>query len=154
MKISRYFGLLWIFALAALAGCGQPQQPAKQAQSAAPQAQPAAPAAAARSAAALQTARQIAQGMINGDFTVMLAHCDDNLKKALPQPTLRQVMTQLTGQLGPMKEVIQMRHQDFNGSDIVYADMRFEKDSAALQFTFEAQGRVSGFFVRPAGFTL
>lgn len=113
-------------------------------------------AAAAQPAAALSDSGLIARAerfvdqLSRGEHAAAAAGFDAAMKAALPAAKLGETWAGLQGQLGAFRGRTGSRVETLSGYQVVFVTSRFARASVDLQMTFDAAGRIAGFFVRPA----
>ncbi|MGN6150490.1 MAG: alpha/beta hydrolase [Lysobacteraceae bacterium] len=116
-------------------------------------AQDTAPAAAPTTTAAFDpvtAARAVLDAMDAGDFAGVHARFDATMAAAVSADQLKQLWTALPSQLGAAKGRGEPRSAERNGTRIVVVPLLFERATLNASLAFEADGRISGFLLRPA----
>ena len=94
-------------------------------------------------------ARAFIDKLAKHDFASATAAFDDKMLAALPKDKLEKVWTQVETQAGELKSVDSIDMKDAEGVRIALAKVSFSKAPLVLKVVFDAQHRVSGFFMTP-----
>jgi len=85
-----------------------------------------------------------------GDFTAATANFDANMKANLGTDKLSQFWKQVTGQVGTLQGRGAPQNMMYQGHAVITLPLHFEKGDANAQVACDADGKVAGFFLRPA----
>lgn len=110
----------------------------------------------AASAAGSETA--VAESMITaleqGDMTGACKDFDATMQGAMPAAKLEEVWQGLIAQQGALQSTANTRVTQVGATRVVLVTCTFERGQLDLQVTMDANNKVSGFFIRPANFSL
>lgn len=95
-------------------------------------------------------AQSVLDAMDAGDFAGVHARFDATMAAAVSADQLKQLWTALPSQLGASKGRGEPRSAERGGTRIVVVPLRFERATLDASLAFEADGRISGFLIRPA----
>ncbi len=93
-------------------------------------------------------AREIVDLMLAEKYADMVARFTDEMKKALPEATLREAASRFK-QLGPVQKFLEPEVTPAQGMDVVNVPVAFEKLTVAILVTVTKTGEVAGLFFRP-----
>ncbi|HZU72679.1 MAG TPA: DUF3887 domain-containing protein [Acidimicrobiales bacterium] len=93
----------------------------------------------------------LAEDMTKGDFAAVRAHFDNTMEAGLSETQLAAGWQQVTATLGSYRTHGQPIAKNA-GNEIIFVPMVFSDASFEVQFSFDADGRIGGFYLRPAGF--
>lgn len=95
-------------------------------------------------------ARQATKLLIDTNYNEVYNLFDSTMQHALPASALEQTMHQLESQFGKLKEMgTDIKNSEVNGYKLVYIPCTFEKQKVYIQYTFNKENKISGFFVKP-----
>ena len=99
-------------------------------------------------------ASQIAVGLVEQlakeEFAQAVSRFNEKMKTELPEPKLKQVWQQVTGQVGVFIEHTHVREGMISGHDVVHVTCRFERESLDVRVVFDDSRRIAGLFFMPA----
>ncbi len=75
---------------------------------------------------------------------------DPRMQEALPEAKLREIWQTLPRQLGPLRSRGEPRMETVQGIAVVVTPLLFERFNLDARIAFDAQGRISGFYLVPA----
>lgn len=99
---------------------------------------------------AIAVAQSVLDAMDAGDFAGVHARFDETMAAAVSEDQLRQLWTSLPAQLGAAKGRGEPRTLEREGTRIVVVPLHYEAATLDASLTFEADGRISGFLIKPA----
>lgn len=89
--------------------------------------------------------------MDRGDFAAMVKRFDSTMAASLTEAQLRQMWSQLTAQAGRFQMTGAVRQekvvQDGKRLDVIIVPARFGQTPLNVQFAYNSEGRISGFFI-------
>ncbi|HYG61435.1 MAG TPA: alpha/beta fold hydrolase [Thermoanaerobaculia bacterium] len=88
--------------------------------------------------------------LAQGGFEEAAKGFDNTMKAAAPPAKLAEIWKALQAQLGPFQKRTATRVEPLGGYRSAFVTSRFEKDAVNLQVVFDGEGRIAGFFVKPA----
>lgn len=150
---------LILAALAALAMPAISRAAAQQSPAATAQDHPAASAhanatAGAAGAARIETCTATTGTLIDhlekGDFKAATSNFDANMKANLGAAKLGQFWKQVASQVGALQDRGAPQNMMYEGHAVITLPLHFEKGDANAQVACDADGKVAGFFLRPA----
>lgn len=95
-------------------------------------------------------ARQATKHLIDTNYNEVYNLFDSTMQQALPASALEQTMHQLESQFGKLKEMgTDIKNSEVNRYKLVYIPCTFEKQKVYIQYTFNKENKISGFFVKP-----
>lgn len=93
---------------------------------------------------------EAAQALKDGNYEGFYKHFDSTMKKALPVSALQQTMTQIESQFGKLQNIgTDIKNTQSSKYRLVYIPCLFEKQKVYIQFTFNHENQISGFFIKP-----
>lgn len=128
-----------------IAGRAHAQAAAEVAETPAP-----APAPAATAFDPVAAAQSVLDAMDAGDFAGVHARFDETMAAAVGEDRLRQLWTALPTQLGAAEGRGEPRTLERDGTRVVVVPLRYAATTIDASLAFEADGRISGFLIRPA----
>lgn len=99
---------------------------------------------------AVAAAQSVLDAMDAGDFGGVHARFDETMAAAVSEDQLRQLWTSLPTQLGAAKGRGEPRTLEREGTRIVVVPLHYEAATLDASLAFEADGRISGFLIKPA----
>ncbi|HVR95144.1 MAG TPA: alpha/beta fold hydrolase [Thermoanaerobaculia bacterium] len=87
--------------------------------------------------------------LARGGFEEAAQDFDDTMKGAAPPAKLREIWQSIQGQLGTFKRRTGVRVAPAGAYQAAFVTSEFERAAVDLQVTFDAHGRIAGFFVVP-----
>ncbi|HKZ09249.1 MAG TPA: DUF3887 domain-containing protein [Rhodanobacteraceae bacterium] len=85
-----------------------------------------------------------------GDFTAATSNFDATMKANLGADKLGQFWKQVASQVGTLQGRGTPRNMMYEGHAVISLPLHFEKGDANAQVACDADGKVAGFFLRPA----
>jgi dienelactone hydrolase len=106
-------------------------------------------------------AREVPAGRVNsalalidllkrGEWEKATANFDATMKKALPPDRMKEIWESITKKVGPLNTVGASRTEHVSKYDVVVTACDFGKTKLDIRVVFDADGKVTGFSVRPA----
>ncbi len=93
---------------------------------------------------------QATKHLIDSNYEQVYNLFDSTMQTALPTSKLEQTMNQLEHQLGKLKEMgTDIKNTESNDYKLVYIPCIFEKQKVHIQYTFNKENQISGFYIRP-----
>lgn len=93
---------------------------------------------------------EAAQALKEGKYEMTYKYFDSAMKKALPISEIEQTMTQIESQFGKLQSIgTDIKNSQSGNYRFVYIPCLFEKQKAYIQFTFNNENQISGFFIKP-----
>lgn len=105
---------------------------------------------AARIEACTATTNALIDHLEKGDFTAATANFDANMKANLDADKLGQFWKQVASQVGALQGRGAPQNMMYEGHAVITLPLHFEKGDANAQVACDADGKVAGFFLRPA----
>jgi hypothetical protein len=87
---------------------------------------------------------------LEGEDTALLEKFDAAMKSAFPVDKIKEARVTLTSEAGIFKQQVGTRTQKYQDYDIVFVTCEFESMMIDFQVVFGKDGKVAGFFSRPA----
>ena len=84
-----------------------------------------------------------------GDFAAAVGRFDPTMKKAAPEPKLREIWQGAQAQFGTFRRQVRTRSEKQFGYDMVFLTCQFERALMDIKVVFDAQGRIAGLFFVP-----
>jgi dienelactone hydrolase len=97
----------------------------------------------------VEQARGLVQHLVEGKYDEFLAASTQTVKDGLPGDTLKQVWVGVQQQYGAYQSEIEAKTVEQGGMTTVILTSSFEKGALDLKITFDAAGKVAGFFITP-----
>jgi|GEM_PF-7053940 len=94
-------------------------------------------------------ARQVVRNLAAENYTAVVEHFDQTMRKNLPADQLRQTWQQTISAGGPFQKILGTRQERYIGDAIVYVTVRFERGPLDVKLVFNSQERISGFWLVP-----
>jgi dienelactone hydrolase len=88
--------------------------------------------------------------LVKEDFAGAAAQFDPTMKRAMPEPKLRQVWQTLQQQAGPFKSQLRKRLEALGGYQIVFVTCHFEQADLDAKVVFDAHKKIAGLFFVPS----
>lgn len=99
------------------------------------------------------TTNTLIDNLEKGDFTAATSNFDATMKANLGAGKLGQFWKQVMGQVGTLQGRGAPQNMMYQGHAIITLPLHFEKGDANAQVACDADGKVAGFFLRPASTT-
>jgi hypothetical protein len=96
------------------------------------------------------TANTLVDHLENGDFTAATSNFDANMKANLDAGKLGQFWKQVASHVGTLQDRGAPQNMMYDGHAVFTLPLHFEMGSANAQVACDADGKVAGFFLRPA----
>ena len=96
------------------------------------------------------TAHDLVNQLFDGDAAVILARATPQVRQALSKAQLKTAVESVRTMAGSFRSQVSTRQEQVQGFDVVIVTCAFEKAMVDVQFAFDANGRIAGFFMRPA----
>lgn len=94
-------------------------------------------------------ARKFIDQLAQHDFSAATATFDEKMLAGLPKDKLEKVWSQVESQAGQLKSVDAIEMKDADGVRVALAKVSFAKAPLVLKVVFDAQHRITGFFMTP-----
>jgi uncharacterized protein len=95
-------------------------------------------------------ARAFIELLEKGEFEKAGDYFSDEMKAKFPVAKLKEVWESLPAQVGRLKKLGEAKTAEVKGFEVVTIFGEFEKTNLDLEITFDKNGRIAGFFLRPA----
>lgn len=99
----------------------------------------------------LRIAETFSRQLAAGEYAAAVKPFDETMSRVLPAQKLEVIWTQLEQQAGRFRSFGDPRASKAAAFDVVYVPAKFEKASFDLQIVFDADNRIAGFYIKPAG---
>jgi len=99
---------------------------------------------------AIAAALSVLDAMDAGDFAGVHARFDETMAAAVSEDQLRTLWTSLPSQIGAAKGRGEPRMRERDGVRVVVVPLMYEAATLDASLAFEADGRISGFLIKPA----
>ena len=96
------------------------------------------------------TAHDLVNQLFDGDAAVILARATPQVRQALSKAQLKTAVESVRTTAGSFRSQVSTRQEQAQGFDVVIVTCAFEKAMVDVQFAFDANQRIAGFFMRPA----
>lgn len=110
-------------------------------------------AAAARIEACARVASTLVDSLAKGDFKAATADFDATMTSGLGADKLAAVWQQVDQQFGKLEGRGTLQNAMYQGDVVVVLPLRFAKGNVSAQVACDADGKIAGFFLRPAATT-
>jgi hypothetical protein len=98
-------------------------------------------------------AEEMTQALAAGNMAGVTGNYTAEMQRALPEEKLREVWNDYLGGAGALQKVDGKRHAFIKGFNVIFVDIQFASQSGTLQYTFDGDGKLSGLYIRPYGFS-
>lgn len=94
--------------------------------------------------------KQFVELLAKEDFAGAVGRFDATMKRALPEPKLRETWQTLQKQAGPYRNQLGARQTTIAGYDVTFVTCQFERAMLDVKVVFDKKGRVTGLFFVPS----
>lgn len=88
--------------------------------------------------------------LAKGEYEAAAKPFTEKMREAAPPATLGEIWKAIQAQMGAFQRIIGTRVEPVGGFQSVFVTSEFAGATVDLQVTFDSEGRIAGFFVRPA----
>jgi dienelactone hydrolase len=94
-------------------------------------------------------ARAFIDHLAKGEHEAAARPFTERMREAAPPARLGAIWKSIEAQMGAFRRIVGTRVETIGGFEAVFVTSEFEEATVDLQVTFDSDGRIAGFFVRP-----
>lgn len=94
-------------------------------------------------------AEELVDALVKGDFAEANTHFNATMKRAMPEPRLREMWNSLIQQVGPFRQRLGTRVEKQANAEVIYVMCEFKEFTLEAKVVFNAAGEVAGLRFAP-----